>query len=117
MSGRERLMTVVTGQRLHDAAAAGYERRRRSRRAESGLVSQPRRGVSAASVVITVWPRDRGRDDVEPRHLQILSGLPTSPPSVRGRRECDDGLGQRFTPGVHGVVFLALQYHEGRLRE
>ena len=47
MSGRERLTTVAVRQLLHDAAAAGYERRRRSRRAESGLASQPRRGVSA----------------------------------------------------------------------
>ena len=58
-----RLSCGGSGTPLPGASAAGYERRRRSRRAESGLASQPRRGVSAASALTALRPHDRSRDD------------------------------------------------------
>ena len=76
MSGRERLTTVAVRQHLHDAAATGYERRRRSRRAESGLASQP-----ALSGVEGPRPRRRNRDP--PRRGSRCGGGLGSP--VRGK--------------------------------
>ena len=86
MSGRERLMTVVVSQLLHDAAATGYERRRRSRRAESGL------GASLAAASQregrSTWrPPDRGRDDVGPgRRLRAVENGPSAARLTMRRR-------------------------------
>ena len=91
MAGRERLTTIAVRQLLHDAAAAEHERRRRSRRAESGLVSQPAlsgvegllRGVNRSQTCA----RNRGRDDVGPwRRLRAVENEPSAARLTMRRR-------------------------------